>query len=435
MGNEHWVECKLGNVIKIKNGYAFKTSDFKKSGDIPIIKQTQLAGERIDLSNCVYVDKSFLRTQKDFILSKGDVLMGMSGSLGKFCIYDLDRPALQNQRIGKLVPISLKHLNNKYYWYYLNTTELLLKEKGKGLGVNNISADDIEDLPFPLPPINEQKRIVEKLDAILPKVKQAKEKLDNISGILKRFRQSVLAAACSGKLTEEWRERKDLPKWEESELFKVLAHKPTNGYSGKPVKYETKVKVLSLSATTSGHFDGRFFKYLDEEIPKDSSCWLKNNDILLQRGNTIEYVGVPAIYKGPDCKFIYPDLMIRLIAKSEKIVPEYLYYFFSWEKTRNFMRDNASGTAGSMPKINQTVLSQIIVNVPPVPEQEEIVRRVETLFTLSDVLTEKYQSTTNRVNKIEQAVLAKAFRGELAEADPDDEPAAALLKRILKERK
>jgi type I restriction enzyme S subunit len=192
--------------------------------------------------------------------------------------------------------------------------------------------------------------------------------------------------------------------------------------------------VLSLSATTAGVFNPKFYKYLDEVIPEDSSAWLKRNDIIIQRGNTLEYVGIPAIYKGENNQFIYPDLMIRLSARKNILLPDFLYFFLSWEKIRNYMRDNASGTAGTMPKINQGVLKNLILSLPSLPEQHEIVRRVEKLFSLADSLEAKYKKVMGRVEKIEQAVLAKAFRGKLVEPDPNDEPAEELLKRILEEK-
>ena len=97
-----WITCTFGDVAKIQNGYAFPSKDFKKQGDVPLIKQSQLDGDKVTLHNCVYLDKKYLETKKDFILNKGDVLIGMSGSIGKLCIYDLSIPALQNQRTGKL---------------------------------------------------------------------------------------------------------------------------------------------------------------------------------------------------------------------------------------------------------------------------------------------------------------------------------------------
>lgn len=100
-----WIKCLLGDVVKVQNGYAFPRKDFQKIG-IPLIRQSNLAGDRVSLKNCVYLDPKWIETKPDFILHKNDVLIGMSGTVGKLCIYDLDQPALQNQRTGRIVPRS-----------------------------------------------------------------------------------------------------------------------------------------------------------------------------------------------------------------------------------------------------------------------------------------------------------------------------------------
>lgn len=443
---EHWVECKFGDVIQIKNGYAFKTKDFNKTGGVPVIKQTQLAGEKVDLSKCVYVDKSFLKSKSNFILKKGDVLLAMSGSLGKYCVYDLDEPALQNQRTGKIEPISIKHLNKRYYWHYLNTLETLLKEKGKGLGVSNVSPSDIENLPFPLPPLNEQKRIVEKLDTILPRVKNAKTRLEKIPAILKKFRQSVLAAACSGRLTEDWREGNSISNNYSGEtsreepyellddwLWVELNHLSNGFQYGTSSKSEItgKVPVLRMGNLQNGLIDWSDLKYTndDSEIKKYA---LSYGDVLFNRTNSPDLVGKTAIFKEERIA-IFAGYLIRIKYKLEFINSDYLNFCLNSERAKEWCKQvKIDGVSQS--NINAQVLSTFLIPLPPLEEQHEIVRRVEKLFALADSLETKYKKAFARVEKIEQAILAKAFRGELVEPNPNDEPAEELLKRILEEK-
>jgi len=200
-----WLECRFGDIAFIQNGYAFAKKDFRRDNGVPLIKQSQLNGDKVDLSKCVFLDEHFLETKKDFVLKKGDVLIGMSGSVGKMCLYDLEIPALQNQRTGKAVPLSETLLNKKMFWYFLSTIERILLEKGKGLGVANVSSTDIEDLVFNLPPLKEQERIVSKLDLLFLKLESNKQRLEKIPLLLNRFRQSVLASAINGKLSKDWR--------------------------------------------------------------------------------------------------------------------------------------------------------------------------------------------------------------------------------------
>ena len=102
------------------------------------------------------------------------------------------------------------------------------------------------------------------------------------------------------------------------ELGGVIQDKPRNGYSGKPVPHATNLRVLSLSATTSGTLDISQHKYLDEDIPLDSPCRCRPGDIYLQRGNTKELVGTAALFDIDEPNFVYPDLMIRVYGRMKR---------------------------------------------------------------------------------------------------------------------
>lgn len=142
----------------------------------------------------------------------------------------------------------------------------------------NLTHARFAKLEIPVPPTNEQKRIADKLDAVLARVDACRDRLDRIPAILNRFRQSVLAAATSGKLTDDWRAQQTSsshsPAWQTGTLANLLVGKPRNGYSPRAVEYKTSVKSLTLTATTSGRFKGEHFKYIDEDIPLDSHLWL-----------------------------------------------------------------------------------------------------------------------------------------------------------------
>ena len=125
--------------------------------------------------------------------------------------------------------------------------------------------------------------------------------------------------------------------------------------------------------------------------------------------------------------------MIRVRANS-KTITKFLYIALSCEKSRNYLRDKATGTAGTMPKINQPTLISLPISLPPLDEQKEIVKRVEKRFQAIDRLEQEYQKAMKFLDRLEQSTLAKAFRGEIVPQDPNDEPASILLERIQKER-
>jgi type I restriction enzyme S subunit len=294
----------------------------------------------------------------------------------------------------------------------------------------NLNQGILKALDIPVPPLNEQRRIAAKLETTLAAVEACRQRLDGVAAILKRFRQAVLAAATSGELTREWREERGIDDcWEQGLLAELMQGKPRNGYSPKPADRLTAVKSLTLSATTTGRFLSQHFKYIDEPIAADSHLWLEPGDILIQRANTLDYVGVSALFEGPSGEFIYPDLMMKCRA-NQNVAPQFLHYMLSSDRTRNYFRSNATGTSGNMPKINQQVVMSAPVSWPSLEEQSEIVRRAQQLFSLADQLEARLTSARRIVERLTPALLAKAFRGELVPQDPNDEPASELLARI-----
>lgn len=306
----------------------------------------------------------------------------------------------------------------------------------------NLTQAKFLTLPIMLSPLAEQKVIADKLDTLLAQVGTTKARLERIPEILKTFRQSVLAVAVSGELTEEWRKYIGQESvWSKTILLNVVESKPRNGWSPKGVDYATSIRNLTLSATTSGKFLNDKFKYIDTELSDDSYLWVKNGDILIQRANTIDYVGVSAIYTGTDNQYIYPDLMMK-VTPSERILGDFLLYCLLENRTRKYFKDNATGTSGNMPKINQAVVSNTPIQLPSISEQTQIVHRVEELFAFADAIEQKAAAALERVNNLTQSILAKAFRGELTAdwraANPElisgENSAEALLAKIQAER-
>ncbi len=204
---EGWAITRFGSVARIRNGYAFKSSTFKKvrtsKSDVPLIRQSQLGRKRVDLSQAVYLDQSFIKDFPEYIVSKGDVLIGLSGSIGKLSIYDEDFPALQNQRTGLVEQYGAKHLSNKYFWFFLTTIEKELLSKGKGVGVQNVSGKDIESIAFALPSLREQHQIVQEIETRFSAVEQLEKAIDEGLKKAEALRQSILKRAFEGRLVPQ----------------------------------------------------------------------------------------------------------------------------------------------------------------------------------------------------------------------------------------
>ncbi|WP_374538550.1 restriction endonuclease subunit S [Chitinimonas taiwanensis] len=288
-------------------------------------------------------------------------------------------------------------------------------------------------LPLLVPPRAEQQRIADKLDTVLTRVDAVNTCLARVAPILKRFRQSVLAAATSGRLTEDWREvNPSISSWVDCQIGDLLREKPRNGYSPKAVDHETPVRSLTLSATTTGRFRPECFKFVPDDISPDSHLWIAKGDVLIQRANSLEYVGVSAVVDVELGGYIYPDLMMKCRA-NERTSPAFLHLLLSSADIRKYFREHATGTAGNMPKINQQTVIAAPCRLPTTKEQGEIVRRVEILFAFADCLETRLQAAQTATERLTPALLAKAFRGELVPQDPNDEPASELLRRLQQE--
>lgn len=334
-------------------------------GDIPWIKTGELdVGVIYDTNE--KLTALGLQNSSAKLFPAGAIAIAMYGAtIGKVSILGVD--AATNQACAVAIP-ALIGLETKYLFQYLRSQKDAFIAAGKGGAQPNISQGVIKKWLFPLAPLPEQKRIADKLEAVLGRVDACRARLARVPDLLKRFRQSVLAAATSGRLTDDWRkERKVTDLWESVELGNLMKSKPRNGYSPRSVAHETPTRSLTLTATTSGRFRGEYSKFIDETIPPASHLWLRPNDILIQRANTIEYVGVSAIFDGPLRTFIYPDLMIKCRA-NELTTTEFLHILLQSEGVRQYFRENATGTAGNMPKINQGTVMTAPATLPTLTE-------------------------------------------------------------------
>lgn len=276
-------------------------------------------------------------------------------------------------------------------------------------------------------PLNEQIRIANKLDSILAKVDAAQARLGKIPALLKRFRQAVLSAATSGELTGEWRSNQ-APAWA-TVCLKEVARGFNYGSSAKS-QSEGKVPVLRMGNLQGGRLDWDDLVYTSDEDEIEKYL-LEPGDVLFNRTNSPELVGKTSIYRG-ERKCIFAGYLIR-IKGSNRLDSEFLNIQLNSPGARDYCwQVKTDGVSQS--NINAKKIQAYEFKLPPMEEQKEIVRRVESLFALADAVEKQYLDARKRTDRLTQSLLAKAFRGELVPQDPNDEPAEELLKRIKTER-
>ena len=417
---EHWVETTLREVVVNKKGKKpkrLKDTSFPNSSPYIDIEAFETG-----------VIKQYADNESSRFCKSTDVLVVWDGA--RFGLAGFGQVGSIGSTLACLTPLVIEPT---YLYKFIQRHYSTIQQKPKGMATPHVDPELFWNLKFPLPPLNEQKRIVEKLDDILPSVKNTKERLENISAILKKFRQSVFAAACSGRLTEEWREGKDLPEWEETTIGENI----TDICYGTSKKCDYKINngtpVLRIPNVSTGKLDLSDLKYTFLEEKEFSKLRLKEGDLLLVRSNgSIALLGQSVLIDSTAVDFAFAGYLIRLRCNDE-LLPAFLNLMLKTNFLRQQIEIPARSTTG-VHNINSNEIKSLIIPFPLLEEQQEIVRRVEKLFTLADSLEAKYKSAFERVEKLEQSVLAKAFRGELVEAAPNDEPAEELLKQILEEK-
>lgn len=421
-----WEITTLGIVARIRNGYAFKSTEFTSTG-VPLVRQSNLSGDTVDLSKCAHLPASYLQEFNRFSLKKGDILIGMSGSVGKLCIFNQDIVALQNQRTGKIELVSQYECSERYVWHFLKTIEDQLLEKSKGVAVANVSAEDIQSVPFALAPLAEQKRIADKLDTILTRVDAVNTRLARVAPLLKRFRQSVLAAATSGRLTEDWRNGEPTD-WTAMRAD-VACDKVQSGGTPKAGFADAGVPFLKVYNIVDQRID---FDYKPQFVTNEvQGSELRKSQV--QPDDVLMNIVGPPLGKVAIVPSDHPawniNQAITLFRPSDRVSARWIYIVLCEGAP---IREILNSTKGSVGQVNIS-LSQCRAFEFPVPssdEQVEIVRRVDTLFAFADRLEARLQVAQTATDRLTPSLLAKAFRGELVPQDPNDEPASELLKRL-----
>lgn len=310
--------------------------------------------------------------------------------------------------------------------------------------IGGISRAKFLALPFPLPPLSEQRRIVAKVDELMALCdtleRESADALTAHQALVETLLATLVNSADAADLAANWARLENhfdalftteasvgalksafvelaltgaltsaMPSaFIKRPLSQLLTFGPKNGFSPRSVEHDTGIKSLSLSATTRGQFDGSHYKYVDIEQPGASSeLWLKSGDILVQRANSIDYVGVAALYDGPDNQFIYPDLMMKL-RFSPKIDPKYAVMCLNSKPVREYLRSKASGTSGSMPKINQAILRDAQIPLPDPGEQHRIVAKVDELMALCDALKARLADAAETRRHLADAITERA---------------------------
>lgn len=426
---KNWVKTELGNYAILKNGYAFKSNDFQNEG-LPVVKISNIKDFKIEIENAICVGESKLKP--DFIIAKGDILIAMSGATtGKYGVFEQDVIALQNQRVGNLKPVVESLSNRRFLLYLLGSLKEEIEEKAYGAAQPNISPKLIESIKIYLPPLAEQNRIVAKLDALFAQHEAIKTSMAKIPELLKNFRQQVLTQAVTGKLTEEWRKGKELDEWRFEEA-KKCCEKVQSGGTPKGSNFALSgIPFLKVYNIVNNKID---FEYNPQYVTEEIQYGQIKKSITYPNDVIMNIVG-PPLNKVAIIPDDYPEWnlnqAITIFRVKEYMINKFLYYFFCEGSSVKSLINETKGVVGQV-NISLSQCRDFQIPIPSIKEQQEIINRVESLFTKADAIEQHYKNLKTKIDTLPQAILHKAFKGELTEQLASDGDAKELLKEIMK---
>lgn len=425
-----------------------------------------------------------------FELREGDLVICEGGEPGRAAVW---RGQAENAKIQKALH-RVRFNQAEYdptfamYYLYFATITNRLASYYTGTTIKHLTGAALSQVHFPILSINEQRRIVAKIEELFSDLDAGVAALERAKANLKRYRASVLKAAVEGKLTEAWRaehphtepaskllerilaERRQ--KWEADQLAKfaaagkqppknwrdkyveptppdttglpglpkgwcwasveqLLVESTCNGISIKGSDSPPGIPALRLNAMTQNGFDYEERRYIPISDELASELAVRRGDMFVSRGNgSLHLVGRSVIAQEPPGIIVFPDTMIRLRLCDLGSLRELVNLVWASRLIRGQIEKKARTTAGIY-KISQSDVEQFMIPVPPLFEQQQIVALIAALLSNCNLSEVAVDHSLRRASRLRQSILKQAFEGKLVPQDPTDEPASALLQRLL----
>ena len=487
----NWVWTRLENIsYSYQIGLIKSVLEQGNDKEYKYLKMNNITNNgKLILDQLVYVDAT-LEEYKKFKLNKGDFLFNTRNSyelVGKNTVFNLDGEYLYNNNILKLN--FYENINPNIISYYLNSPkgkEKLTEIKSGTTNVSAIYAKDLKKLSIPLPPLEEQKRIVEKLDSLFEKIQKIKEIIEEVKEKTTSRREAILSKAFSGELTEKWRGEnhtenarellvkindEKLKLWEDEckkaedegrkkpakpklkTIDEMLVGAEEEPYKlpnnwvwtrlGDITEINPKKKILdfnddeeisfvpmkAVSDETGKIEEMEYEKY--SKLKKGYTQFIEE-DVLFAKITPCMENGKCAIAKNLKNDIGYGTTEFHVLRCYQGIINKLLHIFLRQKSFRKEAKYNMTGSVGFQ-RVPVDFLKTALFPLPPLEEQKEIVRVLDKVFEEENRISELI-SLENKIEILEKTILDRAFRGELGTGNNDDEPAIELLKKCLEGR-
>ncbi|SEH05078.1 restriction endonuclease subunit S [Candidatus Venteria ishoeyi] len=480
MIRDDWVTVITSEILDVRDG-THDSPKYISNSNHPLVTSKNLKGGDLDLSNVKYISKNdFNEINKRSKVDIGDVLFAMIGTIGNPVVIKKE-PHYSIKNIG-LFKNTFKVINSEFLKYFLDSynlyNQLVKRELLKGTTQKFIPLGHLRKLEIPLPPIPEQQAIIAKIETLFSDLDKGIADLKTAQEQLKIYRQAVLKKAFEGELTKKWREKNimtssfeyltqlskkrfdnvsdkksiyhkkishnfkfkqdnNTPTWSSGTLDKLVYIAARIGWRGLKKSEYTEKGPLFLSVHSLNY--GKYVDYSKafhlslERYNESPEIQLKEGDVLLCKdGAGIGKIGI--IKNLPYKATVNSSLLI--IRGMEVLGQEFLYYLFSGPDLQSIVFERITGSA--TPHLFQNDIRKFELSIPPIEEQHQIVREIETRLSVCDKLEQTITESLEKSNSLRQSILKKAFAGKLlnkaelekCKQDKDYEPASELLKKI-----
>ncbi|PGA21966.1 hypothetical protein COL65_02435 [Priestia aryabhattai] len=469
---ENWVWVRLGSVCEFKRGpfgSAIKKSMFvhKGEGTYKVYEQGNAIRKTMNYGD-YYISRENFENLKGFEVNEGDIIVSCAGTIGEtYIIPSNHERGVINQALMRVK--TSKVLDKGYFLYAFDYyIKQLAKDNAKGSAIKNLPPlAELKQYVISLPPLNEQKRIVEKVEFLLNKIDKAKQLINEAKETFNLRRAAILDKGFRGELTKKWHEKNDvshnvshmlkiikeeranlnikfksnetpvkqLPfdvpeKWEWVSLGDIVLSFKNGLYKSAEYYADNGVPCLRMYNINKGALNFIDMHYMNLTSEEIEEYGLKYGDVLINRVNSRELVGksAPVPKEFPVCVYESKNIRARL---SKHVNPYYIGWCLELPYVRKLILESSKQTVG-MATVNQGFLKSVPVPLPSLEEQNEIVKQISLLLDSEKKGLGIIENI--ELENIKQAILSKAFRGELGTNDPSEESAIELLKEVLQEQ-
>lgn len=418
---ENWCWTTIKNVAAVVTGGtpAKNNSDYY-GGEFPFFKPADLdAGRHVSEASEYLSDlgKSVSR-----IIPAQATAVCCIGSIGKCGFLDVE--GATNQQINSAIP----YFNALYQYFYMNTEFFTnqLRNSASATTIAIVNKTKMESCYYPLAPLAEQQRIVDRIESLFAKLDEAKEKAQAVVDSFETRKAAILHKAFTGELTAKWREEHGvgMESWKVRTLDSVCSS-IFDGDHMPPPKAESGIPFLVISNVNTGHLTFENTRFVPQEYYDTLSDTRKPQlgDVLY---TLVGSFGIPVVVnsKRPFC-FQRHMALLRPIDVS----PQFLWYILQTPEMYDKASSIATGTAQLTVPIKG--LRAMTIPRPKIAEQVEIVRILDGFFAREQSAKEAAEAALDQIDLMKKSILARAFRGELGTNDPNEESAVELLKQII----